>query len=218
MLDIIKFLETYTGAVTALATVAIGLFTFALVVVTNRQARLTRDAANAAKLGAEALISSERAHLFVIIKGSSLQDALHAAVWYPNSPDMDDSFISRRPAVEFSIKNLGKTAAIMTEVSYQLSQGPADQSEWNYEIRDTIVDPVIEGGEETAPPTPCAIEVATFLVRDARAAMDRTRPLFFYGYVSFLDTFNRRHRYFWRYENSGMRFVLVYQDERQTDA
>ena len=42
--SVIAFLQEYDGAVTALATVAIGIFTFSLVIVTNRQARLTREA------------------------------------------------------------------------------------------------------------------------------------------------------------------------------
>jgi hypothetical protein len=40
----VNFLETYNGAVTAFATVLIGIFTWVLAHVTNRQARLTREA------------------------------------------------------------------------------------------------------------------------------------------------------------------------------
>jgi hypothetical protein len=46
MSSLIGFLETYNGAVTAVATVFICAFTFALVCVTNRQAKLTREAIN----------------------------------------------------------------------------------------------------------------------------------------------------------------------------
>jgi hypothetical protein len=40
---IISFLDKYNGAVTAVATVFIGIFTWVLACVTGRQARLTRD-------------------------------------------------------------------------------------------------------------------------------------------------------------------------------
>ena len=39
---VISFLQTYSGAVTAIATIAISIFTYFLVRVSNRQARLTK--------------------------------------------------------------------------------------------------------------------------------------------------------------------------------
>jgi hypothetical protein len=49
LLYAIDFLQTYNGAVTAAATVAIGAFNFFLVWVTNRQAHLTLDSINLAR-------------------------------------------------------------------------------------------------------------------------------------------------------------------------
>jgi hypothetical protein len=43
------FLQCYSGAVTAIATVAIGVFTFFLMYVTNRQARLTQESIDLTK-------------------------------------------------------------------------------------------------------------------------------------------------------------------------
>lgn len=51
---VIDFLDKYNGAVTAVATVFIGVFTFVLACVTHRQARLTK----------EALIADKRAFVF----------------------------------------------------------------------------------------------------------------------------------------------------------
>lgn len=59
---IIIFLETYNGAVTAIATVAISVFTLVLVVVTRRQAVLTKKSVEVSR---EALISTERAFVFL---------------------------------------------------------------------------------------------------------------------------------------------------------
>jgi hypothetical protein len=52
---IIDFLQAYNGAVTAVATVFIASFTIVLAVVTNRQARLTK----------EALVTTQRAFVFM---------------------------------------------------------------------------------------------------------------------------------------------------------
>jgi hypothetical protein len=51
------FLQTYNSAITALATVAIGVFTCFLVKVTNRQARLTRTAI---ELGTREFLATHR--------------------------------------------------------------------------------------------------------------------------------------------------------------
>lgn len=59
---IIGFLQTYNGAVTAIATVAIGIFTFFLVCVSNRQARLTR---RSVEISEAALIGLERPRLII---------------------------------------------------------------------------------------------------------------------------------------------------------
>lgn len=59
---VIVFLQEYDGAVTALATIAIGIFTFCLVIVTNRQARLTREAI---ALTRQELISTHRPRIIL---------------------------------------------------------------------------------------------------------------------------------------------------------
>jgi len=57
--ETISFLQTYNGAVTAIATVFIAAFTIVLALVTNRQAKLTKIAAYAAKTQADAAIGIE---------------------------------------------------------------------------------------------------------------------------------------------------------------
>lgn len=70
---IIDFLEKYNGAITALATIAIGVFTFVLVIVTRRQAKLTRESIDLAR--AE-FISTHRPkirikHVWLVALGSN---------------------------------------------------------------------------------------------------------------------------------------------------
>ena len=201
------FIQFYNGAIIALFTVILAVSTVLLWNVTKR-------AADAAALNAQAIIDAERAHLFVIVNQHNLRDALAPAVMWPNSPEMDDGAVSNRPALDFTIRNLGKTAAIMSEVSYQVVQARDDQTVWEFAVQDTIVNPVIAGGDKTDPPTPCVMET-TYSVRDSRHAWNGERPLFFFGYVTFRDTFNREYTYSWRYRNHGMRYVLIYQKEHE---
>jgi hypothetical protein len=200
-----------------------GLFreTAALRAAANQQARdmeasiiEARRSADAANLNAEALINSERAHLFVVVTNHNVHEVLMGARFYESARSMQDSQLSPRPALSFVIKNTGRTAAILTEISYQLIQANSDQTGWEYTLADTIVQPVIEGGKETTS-TPCEQE-SILLLRDGVDAVNETRPLYFYGCVAFRTVFKREYRYFWRYQYSGRRFVLVHEEEHQT--
>lgn len=177
----------------------------------GEQIEIARQTADAATLNAQALIDSERAHLHAVIKNTNLHDALRAAIWYTNSPGMDDGHISNRPAVEFCLKNLGKTPAILREVSYQIIQGDVFQKVFDYKIG-AIAEPIVDGGAETAPPTDCGLETL-FTVGDSRRALDGKRPLFFYGYIIFETAFGRQYEYRWRYVNGGIRWLLDHYEE-----
>jgi hypothetical protein len=175
----------------------------------------TRQAAEAAERSAEALINAQRAHLFVVIEKHNIRDALRGAAFYGDSTsvEMQDSQLPNM-TVWFFVKNMGRTAALMTEVGYRLVQRDFNHTQWEYGLEDTIVDPVIEGASRTDPPTACDIE-SVVKVRDGHAALNGTRPIFFYGHVGFRDSFKREYRYFWRYEYRGQRFVLVYEYEQK---
>ncbi len=86
---VVGFLQTYNGAVTAIATVAIGFFTFSLVRVTNRQAALTRDSINLAR---EEFISSHRPRIMIyglnlVSAGDDAAGPLKVSFRYVNSGD-----------------------------------------------------------------------------------------------------------------------------------
>jgi hypothetical protein len=202
-----------------MATALLGLVAAGLVGVGTFQVRQGRQslaaavkAADASLLNAEALIGAERAHLFVMVKSTELHQALRGSVFYDESPEMLDSKIPR-PYLEFAIKNTGRTAAIMQDVSYQLIQADAETTEWQFAYQDTIVHTVVEGGEETTPPTPCVSD-HDLTIADSKAAIDGSRPIYFYGSVRFRDTFRRQYQYSWRYEYRARRFVLVHEEER----
>ncbi len=207
-----KWLMFFT-AILAVATVGLGLATVGLYLTGEKQIAVAKESADAAKLNAEALIDAERAHLYPVIKSTNLHEALRAAIWYDNSPSMDDSFISNRPAVDFVLKNLGRTPAILKEVSYRVIQGTAGQRQFDYTVG-SIGNPVIDGGAETTPPVPCGLET-TFTVGQSRQALHGSHPLMFYGYVIYETSFEREYEYRWRYENSGIYWNLAHYDEYQ---
>jgi len=205
------WLVVFTG-ILALATVGLGIATVGLYATGEKQIGVALKAANAAELNAEALISAERAQLFVIVKRTNLFDALMGTRFYRETESMRGSRIPR-PELEFTIKNTGRTAAIMQDVSYQIIQADPDTTMWQYAYQDTIVNSVIEGGDETAPPTPCMMDV-NWTLGDGIAATDGDRPVYFYGFIVFRDAFKRRHQYFWRHEYRDNRFVLVHEEEQ----
>lgn len=175
----------------------------------------TKTAADAAKLSAEALIDAERARLYAVIIASNLEESLQAAVMWPNSPTMDDGYVSYRPAVEFRLKNMGRTPAILKEASYQLIQGTEGQTVFEYGLK-VIANPAVDSGTLTDPLS-CQLETL-FSVGDSRRALDGSRPLYLYGHVIFATSFGRDYVYFWRYENSGVRWVLAHYEEHPKNA
>jgi hypothetical protein len=212
-----KLLFIATGLLGLIATGLVGVGYFQ-VRQGKRSVAAAVKAADASLLSAEALIGAERAHLFVIVKSTELHQALRGSVYYGDSesPELLDSKIPR-PYLEFAIKNTGRTAAIMQDVSYQLVQADAETTEWQFAYQDTIVHTVVEGGEETTPPTPCVSD-HDLTIADSKAAIDGSRPIYFYGSVRFRDTFRRQYQYSWRYEYRARRFVLVHEEERPIEA
>jgi hypothetical protein len=99
------------------------------------------------------------------------------------------------------------------DVSYQFLQSDAETTDWRYAFADTIMIPVVEGNSQTAPATPCVAE-SELSIADGRAALDGDRPLFFYGFVTFRDTFKRDYQYFWRYQYRAGRFALAHEEEQ----
>jgi hypothetical protein len=76
---IIDFLQTYNGAVTAVATVFIGVFTYVLAIVTSRQARLTKESIDLAR---KEFIATHRPRVIVrLIQGPFDEAKSHQYIW-----------------------------------------------------------------------------------------------------------------------------------------
>jgi hypothetical protein len=212
-----KYLAIFTG-ILAVAIVGLGLATIGLYLAGEKQIAVAKESADAAKLNAQALIEVERAHLFIVVRSDNVHIATRGVRFYgdANSANMHDAQIMP-PALEFAIRNTGRSAAIMHAVSYQLVQAMADNIHWDFAFRDTIVNPVLLANSETEPPTPCELR-RTWTIRDGIDAVSETRPLSFFGFVTFTDTFKMDRQYFWRYQYQGGRFVLVWEDEQSPQA
>ena len=121
---------------------SIGLYTLLLTAFTSilasasifqgfmllRADKTTRIAADAALLNAQALIDAERAHVYPVVKKSNLREVLRSASGCgdPSSCEGSDDI---RPQIEVALKNLGRTPAIIHEMSMQIIQGSPNQQE-----------------------------------------------------------------------------------------
>jgi hypothetical protein len=132
---------------------------------------------------------------------------------FDNSPSMDDSIITPNPYVSFALRNLGRTPAIVKELSFQLIQGEPGQR--TFDIAPVDADePVIDGGTESDSYT-CSLQ-EKFLMTDGRSILDCSRPLYFQGHVVFATSFGREYTYYWRYESERARWVLAHYEEYES--
>jgi hypothetical protein len=124
-------------------TALLALFTFLLVataiaqiVIFVRQLRLIRDslgpaekaansaaaAADAAKLNAQAVITAERARIYIQVGGAELIGKIKHSINYSpaNTPEQLQAPINAIVGVAYAVKNYGRTPAIIKEISHQL--------------------------------------------------------------------------------------------------
>lgn len=117
--------ETFVENPTAFSTVVVAFFTAALTLTAFLQLRslshaneTARVSAEAAKLSADALVSAERAHLFVRIHAQSVQQQITNASM--PGDDWNAGYLEPPLHVSYVIKNFGKTPAILREISHTL--------------------------------------------------------------------------------------------------
>jgi hypothetical protein len=214
-------------------TALLALFTFLLVataiaqiVIFVRQLRLIRDsigpaekaansaaaAAEAAKLNAQAVITAERARIYIQVGGAELIGNIKHSINYApaNTPEQLQAPINAIVGVAYAVKNYGRTPAIIKEISHQLI------------IAETLPDPPRETtpvnpfpishflARETESEITCNFE-SVFTVKDARDVFASFKTIWLYGYVSYDDTFGwgREFDYVWHY-NGGMHDFRLY--------
>lgn len=182
------FLEKHNGAVTAVATVFIAIFTIVLTLVTGRQARLTKiaadaaeKAADAAKASAEALPNVERAYLFL---DGKLESQLH---WPTATSEKRESVI--RPI----FKNHGKTPAILKELYWDvlvLDRLPGQREVDALRGGPFPVSLIIGSGGKSEPfDVPFSIDGSDV----DSILLSRSRYMYFVGRVRYDDVFGKTH-------------------------
>jgi hypothetical protein len=134
---VIGFLQTYNGAVTAAATVAIGFFTLSLVFVTNRQARLTRAGIEIAQ---KEFIASHRAKMRIrritVVRPPDIPNEAGLPI-RPLFPD-------HRVSVRIEAANIGDTQANVYEMGIDVyTPGPFNAAPQPY----PGIPPVLPGQE-----------------------------------------------------------------------
>jgi len=209
---VIGFLQTYNGAVTAIATIAIGAFTFALVRVTNRQARLTKEAVIAANVQADtakkSLTDIERPYLFVFNVGRlNTEEIVEIDI---EEQDSGDGLLL---SVTYSLANYGKIPAIIKHAQSGLSAGADPETPERVPYSHTLITaPIVAAGE-------IRNEITQYLRWQGDYGNDEDgslvptlkddSTLFFWVIVMYRGPFTDQHetRACWRYDKSTGRFI-----------
>jgi hypothetical protein len=104
----------FTGALVIVAMAQAALFIWQLRLV-KRSLGPAEEAANAAKLNAEAVMVAEAAQIYLTVDHSNLETMYGHGRHYDNSPTMHPS-PSEPPWIEYRLKNYGKSPAIIQSV------------------------------------------------------------------------------------------------------
>lgn len=160
------------------------------------------------KRSVDLLAQAERAQMFVIIQNEHLDMLTQGAEQYPNTPSMDEGFVSDAAGVYYNFKNYGKTPAIIKEISARLIYGKKPADEPIYVPSDQVLrEHMIASGEITtailfdeARPHRCKLEDRMTLGQ-AKTIIRAQSYVWFYGRILYDDIFGmeHEHRFLWRY-------------------
>lgn len=204
----------------------VAVFTLGLVVIGLLQAfifygqmRLIRqsldpakEAADAAKLNAQAVMDAEGAHLYPVIKKSNVNN--HQVFFGPimhwkSSPDTD---AVPTPTVIYRFKNYGKTPAVLQSIMHNIDFFEVPSKTRLMHMADISALEIIGANEESAD-----IEfemLATFNTGMAKSVMGGRGELIFFGEAVFTDFFDRRFRCIWECHGNAGGFKLTRHEQR----
>ena len=235
------FLDFIGVAITALATIAIAWFTLTLKRSTDklwdageRQLKLAtktsaaessdmkasiavaKKGAEAALKSADALISAERAHLFVSVVDNNIPDIVGPAQRYIADSNLEKELDT--PGVGYSFKNFGKTHATIKEVGAQLVLTPTPMLD-GQPHPETVREPIV-GPHSLTEKFGCIL-LDTFTVSGAMDFKQRKSMFWLDGYIVFEDAFgvSRRYQFTLRYRSgeNGFRLIRQYEDIEEPD-
>jgi hypothetical protein len=181
------FLQNFNGAITAAATVAIGVFTFVLVIVTRRQAVLTKESV---RISERALVDLERAYIFVQQIGGDLDPFV----------TMDDGSGNPRflvPDFSVTLVNYGRTAGnidlgtirieILEKIPPEIQQAMITASHPGAQSAEIIIGP-----NNTYTFDRLTFE-HPFKYEHGLAVRKGTMSIYCHGFFSYLDIFGNSH-------------------------
>jgi hypothetical protein len=205
---------------------ASGFFTFVLVVVGSLQALFfwyqlglirqslapAKEAADAAKINAQAVMDAEGAHLYPVIKKTNVSN--HQVFFGPimhgkSSPDTD---AVPTPTVVYCFKNYGKTPAVLQSIMHNIDFLEAPSKSRLMHMADISALEIIGATEESAD-----IEfemLATFNMGMAKSVMKSRGELIFFGEAVFTDFFDRQFRCIWEFHGNAGGFKLTRHEQR----
>src|SRR5262249_7851863 len=200
-----------------------GALAFAIVGLSIAAARLydawqnrigvAKDAFDAATLSAKAFMSAERATLSVQINSETVADLVGKYAGSDRSVGTLSTELAA-PGLAYSFRNIGRTAAILKELSNHLVLQPESPPAADYRIRETMPEDLVVEAGKTSAVLGCLMEDA-FTVEKAVDFQNWRSAFWFYGHVKFEDAFGRAHEWRWRfcYRRGYDRFRLVYYPE-----
>lgn len=199
--SIVDFIATHDQFVTAGSTFIIALFTVVLVVVTDRQEKLTGIAANAAKDSADALPKLERAYLFIQISDPMFDIGLQQIL-----------FSNRHiPTINFSFINYGRTPAILKGISatIELVMKEDIDREFRYLDWEDIKGEQVVRTDKSA--GSMSRDLTTPVTKEMVEEIRKANVWFrFYGVAMYEDVFGVPHEthFFWLYNGLAKSLVL----------
>jgi hypothetical protein len=203
-------------AVFTLGLVFIGLLQAAIFYGQMRLIRKSLDpakeAADAAKLNAQAVMDAEGAHLYPVIKKSNVNnhDVFFEPIMYGKSrPDTD---AIPTPTLTYCFKNYGKTPAVLQSIMHNIDFFEVPSKNRLMHMADISALEIIGANEESA-----GIEfemLATFNMGMAKSVMGRRGELIFFGEAVFTDFFDRQFRCIWECHGNAGGFKLTRHEQR----
>lgn len=179
---------------------------------TEKGVKAAQDAADAAKLNAQAVIDAERAHLFVVIQNETVSSAFQSARMYDNSPTMHPTKMTG-PGIQYVLKNYGKTPGILQHVWHGISIQKDPGARRTFVAADTALE-IIAVNAESAQMTVTYLEPFTF--GDARNLVTDETVLYFYGQADYVDTFGKPVRLDWEFIADSRRLrQIIHRETRQ---
>jgi hypothetical protein len=206
------FLRSNESTLIAIAIIVIAFLALALQRSTvrlwkagERQIEVAEKVAETARLSAQAAVLSERAHLFVSVKASSLEGALERAR-LDDGPEPDVATPIDPPTVDYILSNYGRTVALLKEVKHALAWESSEGLR-GYQLGSNRPLEVI------APHTDSKIISCRFrgdfTSREARSIVTGKRALLFFGEATFLDAFGHLRGVKWQCRCTGGGFDLI---------